>query len=71
MDVGIFASPLVDDIDIAINENAHCNIEDQGSLSDYLGINITKLREGVLLSQPQLINQIIKDVSLPDQLPHK
>ena len=40
-------------------------IEGQGDLTDYLGINFTYHKDGfIIMSQPQLIDQIIKDVKL-------
>ena len=57
VDDGTFASPVVDNINMAINDlrNSHCDTKDQGSLSDSLEANIIKLQEEVLLSQPHLI----------------
>ena len=46
------------------------DIEDRGDVSDYLGINIDQLKDGrVHLSQPQLINQVIKDVNVINNKP--
>jgi hypothetical protein len=42
-------------------------IEDQGHPTDYVGVNIKKLKDGIIkLSQRALINSIIADVSLGD-----
>jgi hypothetical protein len=36
---------------------------DEGDITDYLGVHVTKLDDGrIKLTQPHLINQIIKDV---------
>jgi len=41
------------------------DIEDRGNVSDYLGINFQRQEDGTIqLSQPQLIEQIIKDVGV-------
>ena len=40
------------------------DIEDRGDISDYLGINLEIVDGKVKLSQPQLIEQIIKDVGV-------
>jgi hypothetical protein len=40
------------------------NMTDEGDIMDYLVVNVTKLDDGhIKLSQPQLIDQIIKDVN--------
>ena len=54
-------------MDDAIQElrDATLEMEDQGDLTNYLDINFTYQRDGfIIMSQPQLINQIIKDVKL-------
>eukprot|EP00979_Chaetoceros_neogracilis_P005196 scaffold916_cov189-Chaetoceros_neogracile.AAC.1 len=41
------------------------DIEDRGDVSDYLGINFSRQKNGkIMLSQPQLIQQIIDDVGI-------
>ena len=40
---------------------SNCGIDDQGNLNDYLGVNVRMTNDGVLLTQPHLIYQIIKD----------
>ena len=43
------------------------NIEDQGHLADYVGVNIKKTKDGAgKFTQPTLIDSIIKDVRLQD-----
>ena len=42
------------------------HVEDQGNLNDYLGVKVAKLPNGCFsLSQPHLIQSIIKDMNLP------
>jgi hypothetical protein len=67
VDDGIFASPDNAAIDDAIRDlrNARLDLEDQGSLNDYLGVNIERLPDGkIKLSQPHLIDQIIHDTKI-------
>ena len=41
------------------------DLEDQGNLANYLGINVAyQIDESIIMSQPQLIDQIIRDVNL-------
>ena len=54
-------------------KNENLNIEDQGDIADYLGINFNYEQNGtIVMSQPQLIDQLIVDVkfkntkNLPD-----
>jgi hypothetical protein len=66
VDDGIFASPEKKEIDKAIREmKALFDIDDQGDITDYLGVNVEHLPNGdIKLSQPQLINQIIEELKL-------
>ena len=67
VDDGMFLCPDKDKVDDTIQElrDAKLEMEDQGDLTDYLGINFTYQKDGsVIISQPQLIDQIIKDVKL-------
>ena len=66
VDDGIFASPNDEDINQAINDlrSIHCDIEDQGELSDYLGVNIKQNQGVTYLTQPHLIDQIIEDTGI-------
>ena len=72
VDDGIFAGPNNADIDQAIKDladptkaKATFNIEDQGDIADYLGINFEAKDNGLIkLSQPHLIDQIIKEVGI-------
>ncbi len=68
-----FASPLDDNITQALKDlkRIGCDIEDQGELSDYLGVNI-KQKQGIAhLMQPHLIDQIIKDTGILSQAADK
>jgi hypothetical protein len=72
VDDGIFACSNNDEIDQAIKDlsdpkkaQATFEIEDQGDIADYLGINFNKLgNDKIQLTQPHLIDQIIKEVGL-------
>jgi len=67
VDDGYFTAPKAKDIDQAIKDlaNAGFDIEDKGSLKDYLGVNVDYLPDGkIKLSQPHLIDQILRDVGL-------
>ena len=66
-DDGIFALPDNKEEDKAINDmKTLFNINDQGNLKDYFGINVEKLPNGdIKLTQPHLINQIITKLKLP------
>ena len=72
VDDGILAGPNKHEIDEIIKSfkdptkaGNQFDIEDCGDITDYLGINFYKLPDGKLkLSQPHLIDQIIKDVGI-------
>ena len=67
VDDGIFMAPTEGEIDKAIKDlkTQNYDIEDKGNIEDYLGINIEYLSEDkIKLSQPHLIEQIIKQVDL-------
>jgi hypothetical protein len=50
----------------------HFDMEDQGDITDYLGINVQWLPNGdVKLSQPHLIKQIIDEVKLSKKVAGK
>lgn len=65
VDDGIAACPDPDEITSAIAELAeHFDVSDEGHLTDYLGVSISKDNEGRLhLTQPHVIDQIIKDLN--------
>ena len=72
VDDGLFFSPNKADVDQAIKDlkdekkaKTKFDIEDRGSINDYLGINFKTLPNGrIVFSQPHLIDDIIKDVGL-------
>ena len=67
MDDGVFLCPDKTKVDKAIEDlrKANLDIEDQGDITDYLGINFTYQKDGtIIMSQPQLVDQIIHDVKL-------
>jgi hypothetical protein len=66
-DDGIFTSPDNKEEDKAINDmKTLFNINHQGNLKDYFGINVEKLpNSDIKLTQPHLINQIITKLKLP------
>jgi len=67
VDDGIFIGPNAKEIDRAITDltQAGYDIDDKGTLQDYLGVNIERLKDGrIKLSQPHLIDQILQDVGL-------
>jgi hypothetical protein len=70
MDDGIFFCKSMDKIDQAILalRSSGYDIEDMGDVNDYLGINFESLPGGkVKLSQPHLIDAILRDVKLTPQ----
>ena len=67
VDGGIFISPSSSNIDKAIEDlkKQKLDIADQGDLKDYLGVNITKLKDGsIKLTQPHITDQIIEQTKL-------
>ena len=61
----IFAIPVIGYIDTIYDLRIpSCNIGNRGSLSDYFGVYMTQAPEGIILSQPHLVNQIVKDVGI-------
>ena len=64
VDDGIFVGPCSKEIDGIINSLKQTfNLTDEGDLSDYLGINVSKLPGGrISLTQPHLIDTIIEDM---------
>ena len=66
-DNSILAGPYQKEIDDKIIDikNADLNITEEGDIQDFLGINIQKRKAGeIKLTQPHLIDQIIKDMSM-------
>ena len=74
VDDGIFLSPKKKGIDKAIKDLGNkskaknkYNIDDQGDITDYLGINFDMQSDGSLkLWQPHLIDQILDEVGITD-----
>ena len=69
VDDGIFLSPSKKAIDQCIQElkDADFDIEDQGDICDYLGVQVHKDKKGKIhLTQPQLIKSIIQDMQFQD-----
>lgn len=80
VDDGIFVSPNQQDINEAYEllSNVYRDAQgathrayvmtDEGDLSDYLGVKITKLANGLIkLSQPHLIQQILDDLGMGEK----
>lgn len=65
VDDGILAGPSETDIDVIIAElKKKFDMTDEGTLTDYLGVNVQHLPDDrIKLSQPHLIDQIIKDLN--------
>ena len=67
MDDGIFTSSKESDINKTVVDLkfTHFNLENRGVIADYLGLNINYKKNGeVIMTQPQLIKQIIEDAKL-------
>ena len=48
-------------------KDAQLGVTEEGTLSDFLGVNINRQPDGTIkLSQPKLTNQILKDLCLWD-----
>jgi hypothetical protein len=66
VDDGIFSSPDASAIDEAIQDikKLGLDMEDQGDIEDYLGVNVERVNNTFVLTQPHLIDQIIEDMDL-------
>ena len=67
VDDGIFISKHPQDVEAAIADLRHTglDLEDRGSIADYLGINFRHKKDGsIFMSQPHLIDQLIRDIGL-------
>ena len=54
------------------NSSKNFNIDDQDDVSDFLGIEVTHLKDGsIKLTQPHLINAILKDLHLQENTKEK
>jgi hypothetical protein len=74
VDGGILFCPNMHDIDKCILElrAASYDKEDMGNVNDYLGINFEELAgNNIKLSQPHLIDAILRDVCLLPNTPGK
>ena len=70
VDDGIFCSPNNEAIDAVIQElrGLKFDIEDKGSIGDYLGINFEYNEDGsIKLSQPHLIEDILKQTHIAER----
>lgn len=70
VDDGIFFSPDDSAINKAIKDlsEAGFDVDDQGDVSDYVGVHIDQLGDGSFkLTQPHLIKQVIEDVSTDER----
>jgi hypothetical protein len=66
-DDSLIAGPNKDEIDQVLKDlkQANLNVTDEGDIQDFLGINISKKKDGTIhLSQPHLIDQILKDLKM-------
>ena len=66
-DDSIIAGPDKKEIDELIQEmrNHKLDITDEGDITDFLGVNIENMKDGTIkLSQPHLVDQILKDLRL-------
>jgi hypothetical protein len=70
VDDGIFASPDKQAVDKAISEmQEHFDMDDQGDITDYLGVNVEKLPNGDFkLTQPHLIQQIVDETRISKRI---
>ena len=65
VDDGIFMGPSKGEIDRCIKDMGSIfNLTDEGDISNYLGIKVTKFPDGCIsLTQPHLIDIIIADLN--------
>jgi hypothetical protein len=69
-DDSLLAGPDNNEIEQIIKDlkKAQLNITDEGDIQDFLGVNIDSRPDGsVHLTQPHLIDQILKDLKFPDE----
>ena len=67
-DDGVFCGPDKGEIDEAIREmGTRFNMTDEGTIDEYLGVKVTHLPDGTIsLTQPHLIDSIIKDMGFKE-----
>ena len=73
-DDSILAGPDKAEIDDIIKqmETIGLNVTDEGSLEDFLGVNISTNDDGTIeMKQPHLIDQILKDLKMPNNIKGK
>jgi hypothetical protein len=69
-DDSILAGPDQRELDMIVQEmkEAGLAITVEGDIQDFLGVNVERRKDGMIkLSQPHLINQILKDLRLDDE----
>ena len=69
-DDSIIASPDNAEIEKVMQElkEAKLNMTDEGDVKDFLGVHISKQKDGTIhMSQPHLIDQILKDLRMDDE----
>jgi hypothetical protein len=69
-DVSILAGPDKKEIEQVIKDikKVNLNITEEGDLEDFLGVQVQRKKDGsVHLTQPQLIDQILKDLRLDQE----
>ena len=69
-DDSILAGPCNKEIDEIIKDlrKAKLNITDEGDIEDFLGVNITKKKNGAIhLTQPHLVDQILDDLNMAQE----
>ena len=71
-DDAILAGPDKEEFAQVIKDLKGANLDftDEGNIEDFLGINIQRKDEEIHLTQPHLIEQIIKDLSLDHDKVH-
>ena len=70
VDDGVFDGPNEDEIKVAVEQlQKNFDLEYQGDLSDYIGVNFQQLTGGrIKISQPYLIQQIIEEVGISNRM---
>mmetsp|Transcript_11025 Transcript_11025/g.15514 ORF Transcript_11025/g.15514 Transcript_11025/m.15514 type:complete len:146 (+) Transcript_11025:368-805(+) len=71
VDDGVFVSLDDGEINKAITElkKLDFKLEDQGDLSDYVGINFRKVEDGrIQMAQPHLIDQILEECGIDERM---
>ena len=69
-DDSILAGPNKEEVDAVIEQirRAKLDVTDEGNVEDFLGVNIERRPDGsVKLSQPHLVDQILKDLKMDRQ----